>query len=118
MTLSTHVLDATTGRPAAGVEIRLDRAAGEGGGDAGWVPAGDGQTDADGRLRLASQGGAGDFDPGVYRITFGTGAYFAARSVATFYPEVTITFEMTARDEHYHVPLLLSPYAYSTYRGS
>ena len=122
MTLSTHVLDATTGRPAAGVQVRLDCAVGEkggeGGGDARWVPAGAGQTDADGRLRLASQGGAGDFDPGVYRITFGTGAYFKARGSAAFYPEVTITFEMTARDEHYHVPLLLSPYAYSTYRGS
>jgi 5-hydroxyisourate hydrolase len=54
----------------------------------------------------------------VYRITFGTGSYFRARGVASFYPEVTITFEMTGRDEHYHVPLLLSPFAYSTYRGS
>ena len=117
MTLSTHVLDATTGRPAAGVQVWLDCAAGEGGADAGWAPAGGGQTDADGRLRLAAPGAA-DFDPGVYRITFGTGAYFTARGLASFYPEVTITFEMTARDEHYHVPLLLSPYAYSTYRGS
>ena len=113
MTLSTHVLDATTGRPAAGVEIRLERGA-----DAGWVPAGQGQTDVDGRLRLSDPGGAADFGPGVYRITFGTGAYFTASGSASFYPEVTITFEMTARDEHYHVPLLLSPYAYSTYRGS
>ena len=118
MTLSTHVLDATTGRPAAGVQVRLDSATGEGGGEAGWLPASQGQTDADGRLRLPSQGGAADFDPGVYRITFGTGAYFKARGAASFYPEVTITFEMTARDEHYHVPLLLSPFAYSTYRGS
>ena len=113
MTLSTHVLDAATGRPAAGVQVRLER-----GDDSGWVPAGAGQTDADGRLRLPSQGGAADFDPGVYRITFGTGAYFTARGTASFSPEVTITFEMTARDEHYHVPLLLSPFAYSTYRGS
>jgi len=117
MTLSTHVLDATTGRPAAGVRVRLERTASDGGADAGWVPAGGGQTDADGRLRLVLDGAA-DFDPGVYRITFGTGAYFTARGLASFYPEVTITFEMTARDEHYHVPLLLSPYAYSTYRGS
>jgi 5-hydroxyisourate hydrolase len=117
MTLSTHVLDATTGRPAAGVQVRLDGLAGDGGAEAGWAPAGGGQTDADGRLRLAAPGAAG-FDPGVYRITFGTGAYFTARGLASFYPEVTITFEMTARDEHYHVPLLLSPYAYSTYRGS
>jgi 5-hydroxyisourate hydrolase len=118
MTLSTHVLDATTGRPAAGVQIRLDCAGGEGGADAGWAPAGQGETDADGRLRLSGAGGTADFEPGVYRITFGTGAYFTARGVPSFYPEVTITFEMTARDEHYHVPLLLSPYAYSTYRGS
>jgi 5-hydroxyisourate hydrolase len=113
LTLSTHVLDATTGRPAAGVQIRLERGA-----DGGWAPASQGQTDADGRLRLAGAGGSAEFEPGVYRITFATGAYFAALGVTTFYPEVTITFEITGRDEHYHVPLLLSPYAYSTYRGS
>jgi 5-hydroxyisourate hydrolase len=113
VTLSTHVLDATTGRPAAGVQVRLERA-----GDHGWVPAGQGQTDGDGRLRLAGDGGSADFEPGVYRITFATGPWFTARGAASFYPEVTITFEITARDEHYHVPLLLSPYAYSTYRGS
>jgi 5-hydroxyisourate hydrolase len=122
VTLSTHVLDATTGRPAAGVQIRLDRAAGDGGdadgSERGWAPASQGQTDADGRLRLAGPGGSADFEPGVYRITFGTGAYFGARGTASFYPEVTITFEITGPDEHYHVPLLLSPYAYSTYRGS
>ena len=112
MTLSTHVLDATTGRPAAGVQVRLER-----GGDVGWVPASRGQTDADGRLRLSGAGGA-EFEPGVYRITFATGAYFQARGSASFYPEVTVTFEMTERDGHYHVPLLLSPFAYSTYRGS
>ena len=113
MTLSTHVLDATTGRPAAGVAVRLER-----GGDGGWVPASRGQTDADGRLRLTRDGGAADFEPGVYRITFATGAYFTARGTASFYPEVTITFEMTEPGGHYHVPLLLSPFAYSTYRGS
>jgi 5-hydroxyisourate hydrolase len=113
MTLSTHVLDATTGRPAAGVQVRLER-----GDDVGWMPAGRGQTGADGRLRLSGDGGAADFEPGVYRITFASGAYFLARGSASFYPEVTITFEMTAPGEHYHVPLLLSPFAYSTYRGS
>jgi 5-hydroxyisourate hydrolase len=107
MTLSTHVLDATTGRPAAGVQVRLER---EGG--TGWTPAGQGQTGPDGRLRLP------DAEPGVYRITFGSGAYFQARGTASFYPEVAITFQMSAADEHYHVPLLLSPFAYSTYRGS
>ena len=108
MTLSTHVLDATTGRPAAGVQVRL-----EGTGEDGWAPAGAGTTGADGRLRLP-----GEPEPGVYRLTFASGAYFQARGSATFYPEVTITFEVTAPGEHYHVPLLLSPFAYSTYRGS
>ena len=122
MTLSTHVLDATTGRPAAGVRVRLERA-----GDSGWAPAGEGTTGPDGRLRLSGDPGdpavggdpaAGGGEPGVYRMTFGSGAYFQARGSATFYPEVSITFEMTERAEHYHVPLLLSPFAYSTYRGS
>jgi len=113
MTLSTHVLDATTGRPAAGVLVRLER-----GGDGGWVPSGRGETGPDGRLRLTGAGGAAEFGPGVYRITFASGAYFLARGAASFYPEVTITFEMTEPGEHYHVPLLLSPFAYSTYRGS
>jgi len=117
VTLSTHVLDATTGRPAAGVQVTLERR-GDGGSPGGWVPASQGQTDGDGRLRLARHGGSSEFEPGVYRITFATGPYFSARGAASFYPEVTITFEITARDEHYHVPLLLSPYAYSTYRGS
>ena len=58
------------------------------------------------------------FEPGVYRITFGSGAYFEALGTASFYPEVTVTFEMTSEGGHYHVPLLLSPFAYSTYRGS
>ena len=113
MTLSTHVLDATTGRPAAGVEVLLEH-----GGDGGWRLAGEGQTDVDGRVRLTDGGGRAEFEPGVYRIAFATGAYFRTRGVTSFYPEVTITFEMTGRDEHYHVPLLLSPFAYSTYRGS
>jgi 5-hydroxyisourate hydrolase len=123
VTLSTHVLDATTGRPAAGLHVRLEHR-----GQAGWSPACEGLTGADGRLRLSGTaaspelepGPAADagFEPGVYRITFGSGPYFAARGTASFYPEVTVTFEMTGNGEHYHVPLLLSPFAYSTYRGS
>ena len=110
MTLSTHVLDATTGRPAAGVLVRLERSAG-----GGWSAETQGQTGADGRLALPDGVGA---SPGVYRLTFGSGAYFSARGSASFYPEVTVTFEVTRPGDHYHVPLLLSPYAYSTYRGS
>jgi 5-hydroxyisourate hydrolase len=77
-----------------------------------WLPAGSGATDADGRLRFQEETPAG-----VYRVTVGTGAYFAARGVRTFYPEVVITFTV-GDGEPYHVPLLLSPFAYSTYRGS
>src|SRR5580693_4989784 len=98
MTLSTHVLDATSGRPATGVQVRLERDSGT-----GWTPAGQGQTGPDGRLQLPGTG------PGIYRITFGSGAYFQARGTVSFYPEVAITFQMTAAEEHYHVPLLLSP---------
>ncbi len=76
-----------------------------------WAPVEAGETDGDGR-----HGFAASVADGVYRLVFGTGEYFAARGVATFYPEVTITFTVSAG--HYHVPLLLSPFAYSTYRGS
>ena len=113
VTLSTHVLDATAGRPAAGVPVRLERH-----GPDGWSPAGAGQTGADGRLRLENVTDGPGFEPGGYRITFGSGSYFEARGTASFYPEVTVTFEMTGEGGHYHVPLLLSPFAYSTYRGS
>jgi 5-hydroxyisourate hydrolase len=108
-TLSTHVLDASAGRPAAGVAVLLERRAADG----GWTRSEAGVTDDDGRLRLP-----GTFAAGVYRITFATGDYFAARRVPAFYPEVAVTFEVTSDAEHYHVPLLLSPFAYSTYRGS
>ena len=79
VTLSTHVLDATTGRPAAGLDVRLEHR-----GQDGWSPACEGLTGTDGRLRLPS-----GFEHGVYRITFGSGAYFGARGSASFYPEVT-----------------------------
>ena len=80
----------------------------------GWPGGADGHGSGHG----SGQGSGQGFEPGVYRITFGSGAYFEALGTASFYPEVTVTFEMTSRGEHYHVPLLLSPFAYSTYRGS
>ncbi len=110
MSLSTHVLDNARGVPAAGVHVRLERL------DAtDWVPVGEGVTDGDGRLRDWLP--PGSFGRGTYRLTFDTGGYFAAQGVATFFPEVAITFTATG-DGHHHVPLLLSPFAYSTYRGS
>jgi 5-hydroxyisourate hydrolase len=109
MTVSTHVLDASAGRPAAGVAVSLSFAALPG----GWVPVDSGETDADGRHRFEAA-----TEPGTYRLVFGTGKYFAAGGVPAFYPEVTITFSVADAGAHYHVPLLLSPFAYSTYRGS
>ncbi|RCG28333.1 hydroxyisourate hydrolase [Sphaerisporangium album] len=107
MSLSTHVLDASAGRPAAGVTVALYQ------GDR--LIAG-GVTDQDGRLRDWLP--AGEPGEGVHRLVFGTGAYFAGRGVKAFYPEVVVTFVIDDPGEHHHVPLLLSPYAYSTYRGS
>jgi 5-hydroxyisourate hydrolase len=111
-TLSTHVLDSTTGRPAAGMPVGLETVAQDAG--RSWVPLGSGVTDRDGRL---TDWGGASIGPGTYRLTFATGPWFAERSRECFYPEVAITF--TVNDEcHFHVPLLLAPYAYSTYRGS
>lgn len=110
MSLSTHVLDATGGQPAVGVGVRVERRTAD-----GWRARADAVTvtDADGRALLGEIRAAG-----VYRICFDTGAYFAAAGVATFYPEVSVTFTVADPAAHYHVPLLLSPFAYSTYRGS
>lgn len=105
MSLSTHVLDATTGRPAAGVAVALTRAGND-------VAAG--VTDDDGRIADLGD----DVAAGVYQLHFDTAAYFAAQGITGFYPEVVIVFEVTDASAHHHVPLLLSPYAYSTYRGS
>ena len=112
MTVSTHVLDAAAGTPAPGVSVALSMRDADG----SWLSVEDGVTDADGRLRFAAEATGT-----VCRLTFATGLYFAHRGVATFYPEVVITFTaftLDATPGHYHVPLLLSPYAYSTYRGS
>jgi 5-hydroxyisourate hydrolase len=104
MSISTHVLDAARGRPAAGVPVRLERRDGD-----AWRAVADGRTDSDGRLAgLAAV-------PGVHRLVFDTGAYLGADA---FYPEVVITFRVADAGQRYHVPLLLSPFAYSTYRGS
>jgi 5-hydroxyisourate hydrolase len=109
--LSTHVLDATVGRPAVGVPVRLERQDG-----ADWASVAEAATGADGRL--AGWVPADGFDAGTYRLVFGTGAWFAGQGRPTFYPEVAVTFTVTDPAEHQHVPLLLSPYGYSTYRGS
>ncbi len=106
MSISTHVLDATTGRPAAGLELTLSQQAGR-----TWRELGRRATDADGRVAdLAAAAAAG-----IYRIVFETEAYLGAEA---FYPEIAVAFRVTDPAAHHHVPLLLSPFAYSTYRGS
>ena len=111
--ITTHVLDASAGRPASGVPVTLETR-GEGG---DWLLLGRGATDADGRVRdlLPS-----DFDlkAGAYRLTFDTASYFAPRGVEGFYSEVVVSFVVRDAGAHYHVPLLLGPYGYTTYRGS
>jgi 5-hydroxyisourate hydrolase len=108
--ITTHVLDTSRGRPAAGVAVALERE-----GDAGeWIAVGRGTTDADGRLKDLTVAGV---EAGTYRLTFETGAYFAALGTESFYPRVAVVFSVAA-GEHYHVPLLVNPFGYSTYRGS
>ena len=110
--ITTHVLDTSRGRPAQGVLVVLERRA-----EGGHEELCRGVTDADGRLRtLLPQGEP--VAPGVYRLTFHTAAYFAAQGGEGFYPEVTIAFEIRDPAQHYHVPLLLNPFGYSTYRRS
>ncbi|MBF6211287.1 hydroxyisourate hydrolase [Nocardia puris] len=103
-TLSTHVLDAVVGAPAVGVAVTLF---------SGTETVGSGVTDCEGRIAALG----GELAPGVYRIAFESGDYFARQRVETFYPEVAISFTVGG-ERHYHVPLLLSPFAFSTYRGS
>jgi 5-hydroxyisourate hydrolase len=109
--ITTHVLDVARGRPAAGLRVAVDLQEGD-----GWTPVGGGTTDADGRVPGLVAGGA--LRPGVHRVTFFTGDWFAAERLAGFYPLVTVVCEIRDPAAHYHVPLLLSPYGYSTYRGS
>jgi 5-hydroxyisourate hydrolase len=110
--LSTHVLDLALGRPAAGVPVRLEALR-----DGAWAPLAEAATNADGRVaRLLPEGAA--LVPGDYRLTFDTAAYFAARGGESFYPAVAVAFTVRDAAQHYHVPLLLSPFGYSTYRGS
>jgi 5-hydroxyisourate hydrolase len=110
--ITTHVLDVSLGRPAANVSVLLEAQSPPG----QWTEAARGTTDADGRQR--EWAAAKSMPPGIYRLTFDTRAYFAARKIASLYPQVVIVFEVRDAEEHYHIPLLLSPFGYSTYRGS
>lgn len=105
--VTTHVLDTAIGRPARGIPVGLDAAD-----DGGWRAVASGRTDDDGRVRDL---GPESLPPGVYRLVFDTAAYLGPEA---FFPEATICFRISDGATHHHVPLLLSPFAYSTYRGS
>jgi len=110
--ITTHVLDTSRCRPAAGLPVTLEvEAAG------GWILLAKGTTNADGRISdLLSDETV--IEAGVYRLIFDTSTYFTSNNVEAFYPEVTVVFRIENTGQHYHVPLLLSPFGYSTYRGS
>jgi 5-hydroxyisourate hydrolase len=112
-TITTHVLDLTSGRPASGVAVTLS-ARGE---DGRLTEIARGVTDADGRLRDLLPDDHPP-KPGLYALRFDLAAYFDGRHVETFYPDVVVSFRVDGARGHYHVPLLLSPFGYSTYRGS
>jgi len=109
---STRVLEVARGRPAGGVEVRLERR-----GAAGWHELRRATTDDDGRVSALLPADR-ELEAGSYRLTFELAAYFARLGVEAFYPEATIVFEVRRPSEGHHVPLLLSPFGYSTYRGS
>jgi 5-hydroxyisourate hydrolase len=111
--ITTHILDTAIGRPATGVTVMLEQETAE----AGWQVIAKGLTDDDGRLRLMRETDE-LFMLGHYRLSFDTATYFATGGVESFYPQVAITFTVRDPEAHYHVPLLLSPFGYSTYRGS
>ena len=111
--ITTHVLDTSRGRPAAGLAVALLRQEPDG----EWGVIGRGTTDADGRAAALLPVGT-SVSPGRYRLVFDTGAWLASQGIEAFFPQVEVEFEVREAGRPHHVPLLLSPYGYSTYRGS
>jgi 5-hydroxyisourate hydrolase len=111
--ISTHVLDTTRGKPAAAVPVQLERRDAQG----KWVQLSSGQTDQEGRCAQLLPDGA-DLVEGIYKLSFETAAYFLAQGTQGLYPVVEITFQVRGGESHFHIPLLLSPNGYTTYRGS
>lgn len=110
--VTTHVLDTARGKPAPGVEVVLER----GGAGGVWIRVGSARTDANGRITEFP--GAGELMGGPHRLRFDVGAYFGGLKVEPFFSAIEIAFEVRKPSEHHHVPLLLSPFGYTTYRGS
>ncbi|MBL4577829.1 MAG: hydroxyisourate hydrolase [Flavobacteriales bacterium] len=109
--ITTHILDTSVGKPASGVSATLEYRD-----DSSWTEIASGVTDVDGRIGNLLKDNQ-TVDPGVYRLIFNTGDYYEGQAKKCFYPKVVIVFE-TVDTSHYHVPLLLNPFGYSTYRGS
>lgn len=109
--LSTHVLDLSTGKPAVGVAVQLERAQGD-----GFVRVSEHRTNDDGRVSNLLAGEA--LQTATYRLTFAIGPYVEAQDLPVFYPEAQVMFVVGDARRHHHIPLLLSPFGYSTYRGS
>lgn len=109
--ITTHVLDTARGTPAVGLSVQLHLHSAE-----GWREVGRGATNQDGRVTNLLAGK--NLEVGKYRLTFDTAAYLAQFNIPCFFPEIAIVFEVQDTDRHYHVPLLLSPFGYSTYRGT
>lgn len=110
--ISTHVLDTTHGRPAVGLRVALESEVAD-----GWIRRAAATTNDDGRAPDLLETGTA-LRPGMYRLIFETGAWYGEQRQTCFYPQVTVMFQITDSDDHYHVPLLLGPFSYSTYRGS
>lgn len=108
--ITSHVLDTSIGKPAAGIGISLHRK-----NDDAWAAIGDAVTDDDGRVASLT---GNTCEPGHYQITFAVADYFERRNVESFYPVIKIEFTVVDAAQHYHVPLLLNPFGFSTYRGS
>ena len=108
--ITTHVLDTAAGRPAVAMAVVLEIHRGS-----DWVRLSSGRTDERGRLEAMPE--EATVGPGVYRLTFDTGSYHRAKGLKPFFPEVQVIFTVLEGAEHFHLPLLISPYAYSTYRG-
>ncbi|AXF62696.1 MULTISPECIES: hydroxyisourate hydrolase [Leclercia] len=111
-TLSVHILDQQTGTPPPGVSVTLEKQQQD-----KWTPVASGKTDQDGRIKSLYPDDQ-DMQPGVYKVTFKTAEYFQANKLQSFFPEIPVLFTVTRTNEKLHIPLLLSQYGYSTYKGS
>ncbi|WP_064359140.1 hydroxyisourate hydrolase [Raoultella ornithinolytica] len=111
-TLSVHILNQQTGLPSQGVQVELDKQQGS-----SWQHIASGKTDADGRIKTLYPR-ADNMEPGIYKVTFKTGEYFKINNMSTFFPVIPVIFNVTKQNQKLHIPLLLSQYGYSTYRGS